>query len=580
MQIGKYQLLRKLATGGMAEVFLAKATGPMGFEKTLVVKRILPHLAEDPAFTAMFLSEAKLAAQLNHPNVVQIFDFGEADGSYYLAMEYIDGPNLRVLSKRASKLGLELAPTLCARIIANACEGLAFAHDFSDPETGQPLGLVHRDISPDNLLLSRQGSVKVVDFGIAKASGQSHRTQTGVVKGKIAYMPPEQLRNQPLDQRTDVYALGIVLYELLTGHRPFDANEDADIMRAILFEPLVPAVERQPGLPRALLRIVDRALAKHREQRYPGCRGFQADLEQFILDTGTPVGAYQLAQFVLQVTANTEALVKTPPPGTSSRGSMVAPAAPEARPGPPGATPPTPAQPPAVSVRDSQGETQAVPSSLTAPAAPAVSRRGRAAAAIGGVALLLTGGGLLYALTGSAPAGPVLAPPALPSPAPVTAPVVPPSLADSSKTEPKPPPPVEPENNPVTKAAAPPPSPEPAPTLLATPPTPAAEMQPKSQAGHRTGERRSLILKPPRKPSPSPPVEVGKGTIQFRIVPYATVILDGKELGQTPLPQAFEVPAGKHTVTLVNKELGKEVTRAFQVGANEERIFKLNLLEE
>ncbi|HLK99636.1 MAG TPA: serine/threonine-protein kinase, partial [Myxococcaceae bacterium] len=216
-QLGKYQLIRKLATGGMAEVFLAKAAGPMGFEKTLVVKRILPHLAEDPAFVEMFLSEAKLAAQLNHPNIVQIFDFGEADDAYFLAMEFIDGPNLRVLLKRASQQGVALPPAVCARLIATACEGLAFAHDFADPGTGELLGLIHRDISPDNVLVSRQGAVKVVDFGIAKAAGQSHKTRSGVIKGKLSYMPPEQLRAKQLDRRADVYALGVVLYELLTG---------------------------------------------------------------------------------------------------------------------------------------------------------------------------------------------------------------------------------------------------------------------------------------------------------------------------------------------------------------------------
>jgi eukaryotic-like serine/threonine-protein kinase len=161
-QLGKYQLIRKLATGGMAEVFLAKAAGPMGFEKMLVVKRILPHLSEDPTFVEMFLAEAKLAAQLNHPNIVQIFDFGETDGEYFLAMEYIDGPNLRVLVKRARAAKAPLPTPICARLIAAACEGLAFAHDFSDPTTGEPLGLIHRDISPDNILVSRQGAVKVV----------------------------------------------------------------------------------------------------------------------------------------------------------------------------------------------------------------------------------------------------------------------------------------------------------------------------------------------------------------------------------------------------------------------------------
>ncbi|WP_342380965.1 serine/threonine protein kinase [Myxococcus stipitatus] len=301
MHVGKYQLVRKIASGGMAEVYLAKAAGPMGFEKTLVLKRILPHLAEDPAFVEMFLGEARLAAQLEHPNIVQIFDFGEADGSYFLAMELIDGPTLRRLVKRAVEQALP--PVMCAKLVALAAEGLAFAHDFCDPVSGEPLGLIHRDVSPDNILVSRQGAVKVVDFGVAKVAGQGHRTQTGVMKGKVAYMPPEQLRTLPLDRRVDVYALGVVLYELLTGKRPFDATTEASTMQAILFEPFTPVVERRPDVPVALQEILERALAKERDERYPDCRALQADLERYLMSAGESVGAYQIAQFVGRLVA-------------------------------------------------------------------------------------------------------------------------------------------------------------------------------------------------------------------------------------------------------------------------------------
>ncbi|WP_434345260.1 protein kinase domain-containing protein [Myxococcus virescens] len=298
MQIGKYQLVRKLASGGMAEVFLAKAAGPRGFEKTLVLKRILPHLAEDAAFVEMFLGEARLAAQLEHPNIVQIFDFGEAEGSFFLAMEFIDGPNLRKLVKRAAEEALP--PAFCAKVVAAAAEGLAYAHEFRDAETGEPLGLIHRDVSPDNILVSRQGAVKVVDFGIAKVAGQGHRTLTGVVKGKVAYMPPEQLQAKAMDRRVDVYALGVVLYELLTGKRPFDATTDVSVMQAILFEPFIPVVQRRPDVPVALQQVLDKALAKDRDRRYADCRALQDDLERFVLSTGEPVGAYQIAQRIAQ----------------------------------------------------------------------------------------------------------------------------------------------------------------------------------------------------------------------------------------------------------------------------------------
>ncbi len=287
----------------MAELFLARAEGPGGFEKTLALKRILPQLAEDPSFVAMFLSEVKLASRLHHTNIVQIVDCGRAEGGYYLVMEYIDGPNLRGLARSASRLGISMPLELCAWILAEACEGLAYAHEFCDPAMGKPLGLVHRDISPDNILVSREGAVKVVDFGIAKAASQVHRTQTGIIKGKLPYMAPEQLRAQPLDRRVDVYALGIVFYELLTGRKPFDASGEASLVKAILFEPLIPAVKRRPELPRAVQLILQRALARDRDQRYPDCRALQADLEAFIRSRGQPMGSSQLARFVSRVMA-------------------------------------------------------------------------------------------------------------------------------------------------------------------------------------------------------------------------------------------------------------------------------------
>jgi serine/threonine protein kinase len=306
MQVGKYQLIHKLATGGMAEVFLAKAAGPKGFEKLLVLKRILPHLASEASFVDMFLSEARLAAQLNHPNIVQIFDFGEADGTYFLAMEYIDGPNLREIIRRATGLGLAMPIALCARIIASACEGLSFAHNFWDLTTGQDLNIVHRDISPDNILLSRQGAVKVVDFGIAKAAGVSPHTQTGVLKGKLSYMPPEYLRNESLDGRVDVYSLGVVLYELLTGQRPFTARSEAGMVQAILYEAPTPVVQWRQEVPQAVQRIVAKAISKERDSRYLDCVAFQEDLEEFIASAGKPVGASQLAQLVAMMMAGAE----------------------------------------------------------------------------------------------------------------------------------------------------------------------------------------------------------------------------------------------------------------------------------
>jgi serine/threonine-protein kinase len=301
-QLGKYQLIRKIATGGMAEVFLAKAAGPTGFQKKLVVKRILPHHSEDPSFIEMFLSEAKLAAELNHPNIVQIFDFGEVGGQYYIAMEYIDGPNLRVLAQRARSVGEPIPFATCAKIISHACEGLAFAHDFKDPETRSALNLVHRDISPDNILLSKVGAVKVVDFGIAKVSTQTHRTKSGVIKGKMAYMPPEQLGRQDMDRRVDVFALGMVLYELLTGQLPFDATSEVSIIQAIMSEePFAPVSSLRPDVPPELERIALTCLEKDRERRFADCRQLQAALDGYVQSTGETIYPQHLSSLVTRL---------------------------------------------------------------------------------------------------------------------------------------------------------------------------------------------------------------------------------------------------------------------------------------
>ncbi len=577
--VGKYQLARKLANGGMAEVFLAKAEGPMGFEKTLVLKRILPHLAEDPQFVGMFLSEARLAAQLNHPNIVQIFDFGQSDGSYYLAMEYIDGMDLRTLSTLARDAGVLLPPAVCAKIVSSACEGLAFAHDFVDPATGQPMNLIHRDISPDNILLSRQGGVKVVDFGIAKASKQGHKTQTGLVKGKIAYMPIEQLQAQPLDRRVDVYALGIVLYELLTGHRPFEASTDVSILQAVLFEPLIPAASRRPDLPEALTQILDKAISKVREQRYPDCRAFQADLERYILSTGEPVGPWQLAQWVTRLAPESGRPQAPVNPTDAALGFAATSLSPKPDTGP---QPEHPLEPthlsakkevsnPALSSSTAAfGAVQAPPvtsqpqpppprDTLVLPkkAEPAPVRRPSRAGlwgALGGLALLAAGSGVVL-FRGGTPVAPPPAVQAVPTPsAQAPAVVEPPPVA---------PLPVQPA--PVAAAPEAPPSEAPPQEVPAAPSAPA----PVAQA------------EPPA--APAAPVvrrkESQKGRLEFRIRPYATVLLDGTALGQTPLAPV-SVSAGSHTLRFINRELGKDVTRTVEVKAGKPTIFKLDLTAE
>ena len=333
---GRYQLIRKLAEGGMAEVFLAKATGPMGFEKTLVVKRILPRHSQNPEFVQMFLNEAKLAAQLNHSNIVQIFDFGALDGTYFIAMEYVDGVNLGTLARRARSLAAPIPLHMCARIIALACDGLAYAHNLQDPATGQKLNLVHRDISSDNIILSRAGLLKLLDFGIAKAMGGPTLTAPGVLKGKFGYMAPEMFRQHSVDARADIYGLGVVLYELVTGRKPIEATGDLNLIRAILHGPIVPIQQRRDDVPPELQRIIEKALMKNRDDRYQSCRELQADLERFISNSERRVLSQDLAELVARLAP------PTPP-------VLLAPTEPAAHPAkPPPAPDAHPAKPPPV----------------------------------------------------------------------------------------------------------------------------------------------------------------------------------------------------------------------------------------
>jgi eukaryotic-like serine/threonine-protein kinase len=279
--LGKYTLVRKLAAGGMAEVFLAERAGPGASPRVQVVKRILPSLCEHEEFVAMFLNEARLVAPLIHPNIIQIHELGKEGEHYFIAMELVDGANLRSLIRSATSARTFLPFGAVVRIIALACEGLAHAHEFVDDQ-GQALHLVHRDMSPDNLLLSREGAVKVADFGIAKAANLPNLTKTGVMKGKISYMAPEQLRDVALDRRADVFALGVVLYEALCGEKPFTRSNEVATMQAILNEEPRPIAQVRADLPPAVQKVLDRALAKNRDQRYPDCRAFQADLEKLV----------------------------------------------------------------------------------------------------------------------------------------------------------------------------------------------------------------------------------------------------------------------------------------------------------
>ncbi|NPD29215.1 serine/threonine protein kinase [Corallococcus exiguus] len=293
---GKYQLIKKLATGGMAEVWLARQTGIEGFQKELVVKRILPHLAEDREFVEMFKNEALIAARFNHPNIAQVYEFGEANGTYYIAMEFIHGEDLGRVMRKASGMNQWIARPLAIRIVASACEGLYYAHSRND-DRGQPLNVVHRDISPQNILISFDGSVKLVDFGIAKAADQASMTKSGAIKGKFAYMAPEQAAGKHLDRRADIFAIGLVLYEMLTGHRPLKKDSELATLQAAM-ECSIPSPSEVADVPRDMDHVVMRALAKSADDRYDNAREFQTALEELLVNERWLVTSGQISELM------------------------------------------------------------------------------------------------------------------------------------------------------------------------------------------------------------------------------------------------------------------------------------------
>ncbi len=276
---GRYIVNRKLAEGGMAEIYLASAIGAEGFTKEVVIKAVRSFLAQDRQFIEMFLAEAKLGSRLNHANIVSIFDFGKNAEDYYLAMEYVRGASVWDLRKRCREQGVPFPPVLVAEIGAQVARGLQYAHSVSD--RGQPIGLVHRDVTPHNILLSFEGAVKLTDFGIAKAS--TTHTAPGMLKGKFAYMSPEQARGEKVDARTDVFALGIVLWEMLTGGKLFDADTDVGVLRAVQDSTISPATRLNPDVPQDLSDIIQKALARDLPARFASAFDFERALASFVL---------------------------------------------------------------------------------------------------------------------------------------------------------------------------------------------------------------------------------------------------------------------------------------------------------
>jgi serine/threonine protein kinase len=298
--LGKYEILRKLAMGGMAEIYLARSRGQAGFEKLVVLKRILPTVANDPTFVQMFLDEARLAATLQHPNIADVYEVGDHEGSPFFAMEFIHGQDVRSirLAARERKESVPLAIALA--ILHGTASALDYAHDRTGPD-GKNLGLVHRDVSTSNVLVSYEGSIKLIDFGIARAASRSHQTQTGTLKGKIPYMSPEQCRGQPMDRRSDLWSLGVLMYELTVGRRPFRGENDFAIMDQIVHhdvpKPSAAMRDYPPELETILLRLLNRSLS----ERYQTAEQMLHDLDPFLAQNRLWVSPKPLSRYMRTV---------------------------------------------------------------------------------------------------------------------------------------------------------------------------------------------------------------------------------------------------------------------------------------
>jgi serine/threonine protein kinase len=304
--VGCYRIERRLAGGGMAELFLARApAGMLDVERAVVLKALPAALASDAHWLSMFYDEARLAARLDHPNLVRVLDLLLEDGRPHIVMEYVDGRDLRQVVRRARALGVALPPGLACHIVAEVLAALAYVHSRRDA-SGRSLDLVHRDVSPANLMVAFAGSVKLIDFGIAKAAQQlrSELTAAGQFKGKCSYSAPEQVRCRAVDARTDLFAVGIVLWELVTGQRLFARESDLESLRAVLYEPIPPLGAFAADIPEALESVVARALAREPGDRYPGAEAMRADLEAVIRAAGWPAGSLELERFMASLFAD------------------------------------------------------------------------------------------------------------------------------------------------------------------------------------------------------------------------------------------------------------------------------------
>ncbi|WP_225412948.1 serine/threonine protein kinase [Stigmatella hybrida] len=543
-QIGKYIVRRKLAEGGMAEIYLCTAQGAEGFEKEVVIKQVRAFLASDPGFVEMFIAEARLASRLNHANVVQIFDFEKHEDTYYLAMEYVRGCTLWDLRKKCKEQREPMPPVLVAHIGVEVARGLHYAHRLQ--VNGEPLFLVHRDVTPHNVLLSFDGAVKLTDFGIAKAGNKL--TSPGMLKGKFAYMSPEQSRGEHVDARTDVFALGIVLWEMLTGGRLFDGDSELAVLRAVQESAIAPPSRLNPEVPEELGAVVMKALCRDASERYQTASEFERALAQCVMNHARSVDDTDVGAFLRRLFGGTPAQhLPAVWERTQQSAAEAVPAAPPVS--EPGLREPTAVMPGAPRRRGSSlggAGSPAAPSpdeDVHAPthrlplpgpvsgnpgvpveASKPSGRGGEASSGrkglwvglgLGALGVLAGAGGLALSQKQAAPPAPYNdAEPSRTAQAPAAAPAV---------TEPE-----------AGQAVLPPVEPSPGPS-----------------APERTPAEPSLA-EAAAKPSALP-----KGRLVVKATPYATVLVNGRSLGEVQSRKVFPLEPGSYQITLVHPKKTK-----------------------
>ena len=293
----RYRVIEKLESGGMAEVFRAESEGLQGFKKQVAIKRVLPHLSEKKKFISMFLDEARLSAHLSHSNCVQVFDIGVGDNAYFIVMEFVDGANLKTIAESLKKQGKQFPVPAAVLIAHEICKGLSYAHELSDPN-GVPLNIVHRDMSPPNVLITKYGEVKIVDFGLAKANSQLEKSEPGIIKGKFSYLSPEAALGQDVDHRTDIFAVGIILWELLAGQRLFLGETDFQTVKKVQQAVIPPVSQYNRHVRPDLERIVNRILARDPSLRYQSARELGKDLASCMFRLAEPVSSFDVETLV------------------------------------------------------------------------------------------------------------------------------------------------------------------------------------------------------------------------------------------------------------------------------------------